>query len=311
MPARTTTTARAPAFWAAFCAAMLAPAALPASAAETPAQLRIGVVSAVGGRVSGVPATDRLEPFRRRLAAALQKPVTLAPQPDGAALVAALVAKRVDYAILSASAFAAAERTCACLEPLAVPRAADGATGWRATIVVRGDSAVRDGAGLKGASLAVPPAEAFAARTYALAALAKSGIAEADLGRLDTVAGGTEAVAAVLDRRADAALVWLPAAGTARGVGAGRGPLAVLTERRMLPPEGLRPVWESPPVPHGPHVVRADLPVEWRVRLRETLLHLQSDDPDAYDAVEPELGGGFAAIDKAAFDGLAEALPAR
>lgn len=278
-------------------------------AAEPPAVLRLGVVGAGVGRVSGLPATDRLEPFRRRLAAVVQKPVSVNPQPDGRALVAALVAGRVDYAILSASAFAAAERTCTCLEPLAVPRAADGATGWRASIVVRGEAAVRDAAGLKGQTLAAPPADSFAGRAYALAALAKAGVKETDFARIDTLAGASEALAALIDRRADAALIWLPAAGTARGTG--RGPLAVIAERRALPPEGLRTVWESPPVPHGPHVVRADLPVEWSVRLRETLLHLKADDPDAYDAVEPELDGGFAAIDKAAFDDLAAALPAR
>jgi phosphonate transport system substrate-binding protein len=290
-------------------------AAAPTRAAETPevpALLRLGVVSAVNGRVAGLPATDRLEPFRRRLAAALQKPVVLAPQPDGRALVAALVAGRLDYALLSASGFAAAERACHCLEPLAAPRAADGATGWRATVVVRGDSTLRDVADLKGKSLAAPGSDAFSGRAYAFAALAKAGAAEADLGRVDPASGPEAAARAVAERRADAALIWLPDAGAgASAATAPRGPLALLAEHGGLPPDGLRPLWQSPSVPHGPHAVRADLPSAWRVRLRDLLVNLKSDDPDAYDAVEPDLGGGFVVIDKAAYTPLGEALPAR
>jgi phosphonate transport system substrate-binding protein len=290
-----------------FAAGLLLGFAAAAPAAEPPAQLRFGVVATAAGRISGLPATDRLEPFRRRLAAALAKPVTLAPQPDGRALVEAVVAGRVDYAILSASAYAAAEANCHCLEPLAVPRAADGAAGWRASVVVRGDSPVRDLAGLKGRSLAVPAADAFAGRTYALAELRRAGLAEADLGRLDEAGGAEAAARAVVAGRAEAALIWLPASGAAET--AARGIPGLLAERRALPTEGLRPVWQAPPVPHGPHAVRADLPVEWRVKLREVLVHLANDDPAAYDAVEPEFGGGFVAVDKAAFAGLIAALP--
>lgn len=283
-----------------------------AETAEAPALLRLGVVSAVNGRVAGLPATNRLEPFRRRIAAALQKPVVLAPQPDGRALVAALVAGRLDYAILSASGFAAAERACRCLEPLAAPRAADGATGWRATVVVRGDSVLRDVAGLRGKILAAPSSDVFAGRAYAFAALAKAGTPEADIGRVDPATGPEAAARAVAERRADAALIWLPDAGaTSAAATAPRGPLALLVEHGGLPPEGLRPIWQSPPVPHGPHAVRAELPSAWRVRLRDLLVNLKSDDPDAYDAVEPDLSGGFVVIDKAAYAPLGEALPAR
>lgn len=287
---------------------LLGPAAARAAEADIPSLLRLGIVSASVGRLSGLPASDRLEPFRRRLAAAVQKPVQILPLADGRALVAALVAKRIDYAILSASAYAAAEATCHCLEPLAVPRAGDGATGWRAAIVVRGDAAGQTLADLKGKTLALPPAPAFAGRNYALAALAKDGLAE-DGFRAEVTSGAEDAARAVLDGRADAALIWISA--TATPGAPTRGPLATLAAARLLPPEGLRPIWQSATIPHGPHVVRAALPAEWRARLRDTLIRLHSEDPAAYDAVEPEYGGGFAGIDRAAFDGLTAALPAR
>jgi phosphonate transport system substrate-binding protein len=140
-------------------------------------------------------------------------------------------------------------------------------------------------------------------------------VPEAAFGRLDTVAAPEDAVVALLDRRVDAALAWEPVAGPTpsaattapAAVAPGRGPLAVT---RRPGADALRIVWASPPVPHGPHVVRADLPVAWRVRLRDLLVHLETDDPAAYDAAEPEFGGGFVPVDKAAFAPLADILAA-
>ncbi|MBP0575667.1 hypothetical protein J8J27_33620, partial [Mycobacterium tuberculosis] len=69
---------------------------------------------------------------------------------------------------------------------------------------------MRDLAGLKGQSLAAPVGTASTVGMLGLAALAKAGVAERDLGRLDDVVGSEMAVQALIDRRVDAALVWLP-----------------------------------------------------------------------------------------------------
>ncbi|MBL6430477.1 MAG: PhnD/SsuA/transferrin family substrate-binding protein [Alphaproteobacteria bacterium] len=79
------------------------------------------------------------EPFRAALEAGFAS-VHLVAYRDLARLQTALVRGEIDYAPLSASAYAAAYRRCSCVVPLMVPRSTDGAAGWHAVVLVARDA---------------------------------------------------------------------------------------------------------------------------------------------------------------------------
>src|SRR5690554_4675907 len=98
-------------------------AVLLAGAAAAQETFRIGLV-ALPGEEAGV---EGLAEIKAAYAAALGLPVEVMVARDYATLAEAHIAGRVDYAVYSAPAFAAAFRRCGCLRPVAAPVDADGA----------------------------------------------------------------------------------------------------------------------------------------------------------------------------------------
>lgn len=262
--------------------------------------IRIGVVG--GERLTA--ATSRLEPFRKKMASELGTGVEIVAVRDGVALVDAIATKRIDYAVMSASAYAMAWQVCGCVEPAAAPKSLDGTQSFRSILLVRSSnpaSGIRD---LKGATVAAADARSVAGRLFPFARLTTEGVeAQSHFGRVETVAGPETAVRLLLAGKVDAAFAWSTLEGDLTA-GFSRGTLRDLIDKKLLSMADVRVVWSSPPLPHGPHAVRQDLSPAMKTRIRDTLVHLRQDDPDAYDAVEPFLGGGFASIGHAAYEPL-------
>jgi phosphonate transport system substrate-binding protein len=262
--------------------------------------IKIGVVGAERPQV----LRTRLEPFRRRLSDDVGTSVEIVPMKDGQTLIDAIATKRVDYAILSASAYAMAWKLCQCIEPAAAPRSADGTLSFRAVMLVKSGSKAERVEDLKGASIATSDGRSVAGRLLPFAELAAAGLPpSAHFGRIETTTGPEAAVRLMLTGKVEAALAWSSLDG-AMEAGYSRGTLRDMVDRKVFAMTDVRIVWTSVPIPHGPHAVRTDLPPQMRNRIREVLTHLRQDDPDAYDAVEPVMGGGFATIDHAAYQPL-------
>ncbi len=250
----------------------------------------------------------RLEKFRARLQYGLAVPVALFPARSYQALIEAMSSGRIQYAVLSALAFVALDQDCHCAEPLVQPVGDGAARGFRALIVVPADGPVTTLEAARGKRLAVGRADSLSGRLVPLAGLGAEGI-EADsyfasmvetddaLAALKTLASGD----------ADLAVAWTTANDPLNGP-RDSGPIAALAGDGGLPPAGLRVIWQSDLVPFGPHVVRTDLPAEAKTALRETLLTMQTDDADAYDAIEPQYSGGFVAVDASGYRRLGQLL---
>jgi phosphonate transport system substrate-binding protein len=118
--------------------------------------------------------------------------------------------------------------------------------------------------------------------------------------RRERVEGPRAAVRAALDGRADAAVAWSTLEGDV-AEGYGRGTLHDMVAGGELAMTGARVLWASPVLPHGPHAVRSELAEGTKRRLRDMLVDLDEVDPDAYDAVEPVLTGGFLRVGHAAY----------
>ncbi|MDR3493305.1 MAG: phosphate/phosphite/phosphonate ABC transporter substrate-binding protein [Ancalomicrobiaceae bacterium] len=261
------------------------------------ARLRIGVASLP----SSGPVGERLEPFRAYVAEQLGVPVEIVVVKDGQALIDAAASHRIDYAVFSAAAYAMAVKTCGCVEPLAAPKSIDGSAGVRAILVVRNDSRYRQPSDLAGKVLSAPGVQSVASHLVAFAALAAEGADPAKLfGRIDTAKGPEAALRALLDKTADAALVWSTLQGD-EGEGYDRGTLHDLVAKHVLDMHAIRIVWKSDLIPNGPHAVRSELPLTVKNELRDLLVGLADKAPEAYDAIEPTFGGGFVPIGQSSF----------
>jgi phosphonate transport system substrate-binding protein len=285
---------RTPSTVAALLVGLLCAAATQAESVRRVPPVRIGVIAAPG---STAPV-ERLEPFRRHLAEALVTEVGIDVRPDLAALVAGFAAGRIDLAAISAGAYAVAARSCGCVEPLVVARADDGTAAFHAVVVTTTASGLRVPTDLVGRRVATAGERSITGRRLATRLLARAvGGRGPDL---ETVDGPTAALAALLAGRAEAALVWSTLDGDP-AEGYGRGTLHDAIARGETTMSDLRVVWASPELPHGPIVIRSDLPEKRKRLLRETFLALSADDPDAYEAIEPTFPGGFVRVGAAAY----------
>lgn len=281
-------------------AAQMTPIAPPAKSAQPAAKtkvkpFRLGIVAASRPEA----AIERVDPFRRQLARVLETEVVVSAYDDEAALIGALVAGRVDYAPLSAMGYATAARLCDCVEPLAAPRDADRAPGWFAVVVAKAGGGIVKAGDLARRRLAVSADEAIGTRRLPLMLLGRTGLTEAESPRLVETAGPSEALRALLDGRADAAVVWSSLDGDP-DTGWSRGTITEFVERGEIRASQLKVVWSSPILPLGPHTVKADLEEGRKRRLREMLIELDAD-PEISDAIEPIHSGGFVRVGAPAY----------
>ena len=225
-----------------------------------------------------------MQPFATVLSDALDMPVEIIALPDGRALIDAQIGGRVEYAIHSASAFAAAWVLCKCVEPIAVPRDADGALGFSAVVLARAGGP-GSASQLAGRAVVVPGAEAFVTRLTRFL-LGERGIAM-DGFRLTVAADGTDAAMRFAAGEGAALIGWEPAdAGRAPT----RGTATLLAERGV---RDHKTIWRSPVVPYGAHAVRTGLSGEAKLLIWEALQGLRETDRDAYEAAAPLQEGGF------------------
>ena len=245
-------------------------------------------------------AIAHIDPFRRRLADTLGLEVRVTRFADERALVDAFAAGRIDYAPFTASGYAMTFRLCGCVEPVGVPRAADGTAGWRSVVVVRAASPVDRPAALAGKTLATAGEGSIGGRRLPLRLLAAEGVAGPSAPVAVSYESPRAAMKAMLEGRADAAIAWSTLEGDLVE-GYGRGTLHDMVAAGEVSMSDVRVVWSSPVLPHGPHAVRADLAEGPKRRLRDMLVDLDEVDPDAYEAVEPVFGGGFLRVGHTAY----------
>lgn len=266
----------------------------PAAAQEA---FRIGLVASPGEE-AGI---EGLAEIKAAYAAALGQPVEVMVARDYAALADAHIEGRIDYAVYSAPAFAAAERRCLCLRPVAAPVDGGGATGLRSVLIVR-----TGGPGAAG-RLAVGPADSL---TMRLAPLAMSPAARraGDDGRLVEAASAGEAEALFLDGAVDGFFGWVPARDGDAAEGLPGGSPARLAAAG-LDASAFAVEWRSGILRYGPHAVRADTP-ERQVERLASLLARAAADPRLMRPALRGHGGGFAAVSGQDYGTVAQALEA-
>lgn len=263
-------------------------AAAPAQAGwrEDIGVFRIGIVVPGGG--GAVPGDEAI---RAGFSAALGMPVELFAAKDYAVLVDAQATGRIQYAVHTATSYAAAALLCSCIVPIAAPVGEDGGFGIRSVLIARADGPATAEAAAK-ARIAFGPADSV---TGALLPRAEWRPGGADLtgteGFLVPVASAEEAERKLVDGEVDAMFGFVRSTDDPSSATGG-------TPQRLRAAglDGTRILWTSPLLRNGPHAVQSTLPAEAKDILSAYLLGLREANPDLYDLVEPRFSGGFAAV---------------
>lgn len=273
-------------------AALLIPAMSPAYAdwQDDIGTFRIGIIAepGAGNTVSGLSA------LTRAYSMALGMKVEFLVAPDYATLIEAQSAGRVEYAIYSALAYAAAFEHCGCVEPLVAPTDKDGATGIRSILITR-DGRIPALQAMGTQRVAVGPAESIAGWMLPQIGLASDQIFSQTSPFLEHAPSALAAETMLVDKKVDAVFGWAPSGPDENGTIAG-GTITRLNEAGVSM-STLQVIWKSDLLRYGPHAVRITLDPEAKRRLRVFLTNLKEQTPETYNLLEPRHSGGFVSVD--------------
>lgn len=266
---------------------------------------RIGVIA--GSDASTMVA--RMEPFRLSIEETLNMRVEIFPARNYRALIEAIEASRVEYAIMSSVAFATTFVSCKCAEPLVLPRASDGTFGYQPIVITR-SNAGSNLASLNGKDIVSTITVSSPIGAFIVSRLLADGLKEETIATMkQSKISGEDALDSFIQEKHNALLGWSslsgdPANGYSRGILRLIATLGGKKGANNL--EQLRVIWKGPLIPHRPHVVRKLLAPEAKKLLRAQLLKMFENDPVAYDSVESEFGGGYIAARQGQFTLLAD-----
>ncbi len=256
---------------------------------------RVGVVD--GGRP--VLEARRAKPFAQALSKALSMPVEIFTAPDYKALIDAQMENRVEYAVYSTTAFSAAWVLCKCVEPLAVPIAQDGSKSFRSVLIAR-TSEGKSLFSLRSQTIAIPGADSFSGYILPKYLLGLENIdLESGAWEVRDLQTVDAAIEVYKKKEAQALFGWESISRTTNSDRAvpNQATFSLLGNAA----QDSRIIWRSPEIPNGPHTIRNSLDSEARALLWDFLDQLQVSDINAYDAIAPNWGGGFATVAKEDF----------
>lgn len=271
----------------------LGEAAEPPSA-EPRRPIRLGVIA--GRDVTAIMAA--VEPVNVDLARILGRAVEILPMSSYRAMIDAQIQRRIDGGFYSTSAYALAEASCRCLEPIAAPAALDDTVAYHAIIVARQDSGIGAAAELEGRTVAAAAADSIGGRRMQLAGLMAEGLDPGRFAGLVDAGSSEDAVRALQTGDADAAFAWSSLAGDLER-GYSRGTLTDLVASGEIAMREFAVIWRSPPIPHGPLAVLSSIEEDAKREIESYFLGLALEHPAIYDALNPFYAGGYAAVEPA------------
>ncbi len=281
---------RRAATWTALAFFMAAAVAQPAAAGwrEDIGTFRVGIVAEPGAG-NAIPGLAELN---EAFGEALGMKVEFFVARGYPALIDAQVSGRIDYAVYSASAYAAAYLRCECIEPLVAPIGEDGSTGIRSALIVL-DRKIGSIDDLAERRIALLPVDSVAGNQVPLATFRAGGkpLSGAE-GFLLRAASAEAAETMLADGEADAIFGWLPATLSDGSEEAAGGTIDRLVAAG-IDRSRLSVIWRSDILRYGPHAVSIALDAEPKGRLADFLTKMKLVDPEMYERLETQRLGGF------------------
>jgi len=175
------------------------------------------------------------------------------------------------------------------VEPLVAAQEPDGSMGYYAVIVVKAESPYKTFEDLKGKIVARTDPLSGSGYLIPTAAFRAMGKPVDEFFQSPLSGGHPQSVLGVLKGTYDAAFTW-----TSKNDNIGN--LRMMMNKGLLKREQIRVIWESPPLPSPPVVIRKDLPLEMRVDLLKLFVRLKDHNMKLAEAVSQGKTNGLVRV---------------
>ena len=262
------------------------------------------------GLSGGENEADRLknyECWRHYLEEQLDIPVKFYPASDVAGIIHGLLGKTLDYASVGPSAYAAMYIDDPdAVEPIITIKETDGSNGYKSAMYVRKDSNIFSIEDMKGKSAAWSDPNSTSGYLVPSFELHQRGINPSEFFSQTGFAGGHEqAIIAVLNGQYDAGATWVSGQGNVEE-GYTRGVFRNMIKKGLLNMDELRVIWLSGFIMNGPHVIRKDLPNEFKDELINHNLNLKNIDEQCFKEITFGESQGFIKVNHKDYENIIE-----
>ena len=262
------------------------------------------------GLAGGENEADRLknyECWRSYLEENLEIPVKFYPASDVAGIIHGLLGKTLDYASVGPSAYAAMYIDDPdAVEPIITIKETDGSNGYKSAMYVRKDSNIYSIEDMRGKSIAWSDPNTRSGYLVPSFELHQRGLVPSEFFSRTGFAGGHEqAIIAVLNGQYDAGATWVSGQGAVEK-GYTRGVFRNMIKKGLLDMDKLRVIWLSKFIMNGPHVIRKDLPVEFKEELIKHNLDLQEKDEQCFKEITFGESQGFIKVSHKNYENIVE-----
>ena len=262
------------------------------------------------GLSGGENEADRLknyECYRAYLEEKLNIPVKFYPASDVAGIIHGLLGKTIDYASVGPSAYAAIYIDDPdSIEPVVTVRESDGSDGYKSAIYVRSDSNIYSLADLEGRSMGWSDPNTTSGYLVPSFELYQRGLNPSEFFSRTGFAGGHEqAVISVLNGQYDAGATWVSGQGAVEE-GYSRGMLRNMVKKGLLDMSKLRVIWLSNLIMNGPHVIRKDLPEDFKEEITQLNLALVEEDNQCFKEITMGESQGFIRVSHENYENVVE-----
>ena len=175
------------------------------------------------------------------------------------------------------------------VEPLVAAQEPDGTMGYVAVIVVKAESPYKTFEDLKGKVVARTDPLSGSGYLIPTAAFRAMGKPVDEYFKSPLSGGHPQSVLGVLKGTYDGAFTW-----TSKDDNIGN--LRMMMNKGLLKREQIRVIWESPPLPSPPVVIRKDLPLEMRVDLLKLFVRLKDHNMKLAEAVSQGKTNGLVRV---------------
>jgi phosphonate transport system substrate-binding protein len=259
-------------------------------------ELRFGVIPVE----TQTQTTKGFEEFVKYAAAKFGVPVKLFTATEFIGINNALVARQIEFAWSSPSAYVGSWLECQCLEPIVAALDKDGNLGYNSVLIVRADSPYRTVEDLKGKTVARTEPNSNSGYLVPMVEFAQAGKPLESYFTSPVSGGHTQSVLGVLKGTYDAAFTW-----TTKDDGYGQ--LRTMMDKGLLKREDIRIVWSSGLVPSPPVLVHKALAADLKAALTRFFTELHKERPDLAEAVAHGKTLGFVPVTHANYHSTVEA----
>ena len=281
----------------------LAAAALAAMASAAQAdwrkeykELRFGVIPVE----TQTQTTASFDAFTEYASKRLGVPVKLFTATEYIGINNAIVAKKIEFAWTSPSAFSGSWLECGCVEPIVSAQDQDGNLGYNAVVIVKNESIYKTIDDLKGKTVARTEPNSQSGYLVPTVEFAKMG-KPVDVYFKSPISGGhTQSVVGVLKGTYDAAFTWTTKGDTL-------GQIRTMIDKGMLKRDQIRVVWESNLVPPPPIIIHKDMPADLKSDLIKFFTEMHKERMDMAEAVAHGKTKGFVPVGMSTYQSTIEA----